>query len=79
MHHLPRFNSSWTTHVDDRDRRDRMEIQTNYWDIQMSHLVKAYLKYLSGSDDAGGTSTPPLADGALAPSFTIKVLDMFCK
>ncbi len=59
-----------------------MEIQMNYWDIQMSHLVKAYLKYLSGSDDVGGTSTPPLADGpdgALAPSFTIKVLDMFCK
>lgn len=56
-----------------------MEIQTNYWDIQMSHLVKAYLKYRSGCDDAGCISAPPLADGMLAPSFTIKVLDMFCK
>jgi len=44
----------------------------------MSHLVEAYLKYLSGSNDTCCTSTPPLADSALAPSFTIKVLDMFC-
>ena len=79
MHHLPRFNSSWTTRVDDRDRRDRIETQMNYWDIQMSHLVEAYLKYLAESDDAGCTSMPALVDGALAPSFTINVLDMFCK
>jgi hypothetical protein len=51
----------------------------NYWDIQMSHLVEAYLKYLAESDDAGCTPMPALVDGASAPSFTIEVLDMFCK
>ena len=75
------FNSSQTTHVDGRDRRDRMEIQTNSWGIQISNLVNAYLEFLSGSDNMGCTPTPspPLADGASASSFTIKVLDMFCK
>lgn len=45
----------------------------------MSHLVEAYLKYLAESDDAGCTPMPALVDGASAPSFTIEVLDMFCK
>ena len=45
----------------------------------MSHLIKAYLHFLSTDDGAHHKPMPPLADDTLAPSFTIKVLDMFCK
>ena len=77
MYFLILSHSSQTTRVDDRDRRDRVEAQTGYWDIQMTRLVRAYLKFRAQSDDEGRATTSMPNEGDLSPPFTVKVLDMF--
>lgn len=70
---------SQITRIDDRDRLDRVQVQTGYWDIQISHLVNAYLSFQAKSNNEGMAAIPAARDNDSASVFTIKVLDIFCK
>ncbi|KAF8423710.1 hypothetical protein L210DRAFT_3337181, partial [Boletus edulis BED1] len=66
--------------IDDRDRRDRIELQTEHWTTQMPRLVDAYLEYRSRDS---GDGFPPLDDAEppLLPSSgtinNIELVDLF--
>ncbi|KAG2338068.1 hypothetical protein BDR05DRAFT_855938, partial [Suillus weaverae] len=40
-------------YVDPRTRRDRIDLQTNHWDMQMNQLVSVYLDYQSHDSGDG--------------------------
>ncbi|KAF8432720.1 hypothetical protein L210DRAFT_2766329 [Boletus edulis BED1] len=71
--------SGWCP-IDDRDRRDRIELQTEHWTTQMPRLVDAYLEYCSRDS---GDGFPPLDDAEppLLPSSgtinNIELVDLF--
>ena len=67
------------TCVDDRDRRDRVEVQTGYWETQSTRLVHAYLKFRALSNDEGMVVMPAQCNGKVTTAFTIQVVDTFCK
>ncbi|KAG1799833.1 uncharacterized protein HD556DRAFT_1230977 [Suillus plorans] len=52
-------------YTDHRTRHDRTENQTAHWDIQIGHLVDAYLDYRSRSAENG---MPTFNEPLMAPS-----------
>ncbi|KAI9574341.1 hypothetical protein HD554DRAFT_2034472 [Boletus coccyginus] len=64
---------------DDRDCRDRIELQSDQWSMQMPQLVSTYLEYRSHDT---GDGFPPESNeaGELPPPFTlndIELIDLF--
>jgi hypothetical protein len=65
--------------IDHRDRRDRVEIQTAHWNIQMTKLVDAYLDFRCRDAGEGMPDIPSHLNDTSSPPIIIDVLDIFCK
>lgn len=70
-------------YVDPRTRRDRTDLQTNHWDMQMNELVHAYLEYRSRDS---GDGLPTVLNENDSPSLNtapalsnIELVDTFCR
>jgi len=63
--------------VDDRVRRNRIELRTEDWDAQMDALVDAYLCCALHDDGEGRSMPPPPED--ISRTIEINVIDVFCK
>jgi hypothetical protein len=64
--------------ADDRTRRDRTDITSEHWELQIDALVVSYLEWKAGGEKSGhdghATSTEPHAAGLV-----VEELDIFCK
>lgn len=63
--------------VDDRVRRNRIEVRTKDWTDQMERLVDAYLHYQMYVDEEDRAVPPPPTDSS--GMIGIEVVDVFCK
>lgn len=73
----------WSRYVDPRTRTDRIENETNHWNIQMDCLVEAYLDYCHRSSEDGmpnynGIPAPSPSDDTQRVSLSeIELIDIF--
>ena len=64
---------------DPRTRRDRIELQTKHWLMQIDKLVEAYLIFQANSEYNGLANQAVTIEPTTPPSFiTIEVVDLFC-
>ncbi|KAF8233271.1 hypothetical protein L208DRAFT_1135283, partial [Tricholoma matsutake] len=63
--------------IDHCDRRDRVEIQTAHWNIQMTNLVDAYLDFHCCDAGEGMPDIPSHLNDTSSPPIIIDVLDIF--
>jgi hypothetical protein len=72
--------------VDDRDRRNRIEVRTHHWDHQIKQLTDAYLVFnLNGAGVEEATSEASevavgdtvMEDGMAGDTFEMNVIDVF--
>jgi hypothetical protein len=69
-------------YVDPRTRTDRIQVQNEHWDLQMEHLVRAYLDYRTQDRGDGMPNTAPsdelaAVDGDCLSLKNIELVDIF--
>lgn len=65
--------------VDHRTRRDRTELATQSWLLQIDRLVEAYLEFRSRQGEDGKQVHSNAMETDATGSLTIEVVDIFCK
>lgn len=64
---------------DPRTRRDRIELQTEHWLMQIDKLIDAYLTFQANSEYDGLANQAVAMEPTTPPSvITIEVVDLFC-
>jgi hypothetical protein len=69
-------------YVDPRTRTDRIQVQNQHWDLQMEHLVRAYLGYRAQDRGDGMPNALPsdeltAVDGECPSLKNIELVDVF--
>jgi hypothetical protein len=73
------FDSCDSQRIDHRNRRDRVEIQTAHWSLQMANLVNAYLDCRHRDAGDGMPKISSQLGTATCPPVIVEVLDIFCE